>query len=69
MDGLEFVRRVRAEGPWAALPVVALTGQARPADIDAARAAGFTDVVEKFERDALLETLRQCLNQHVAEAA
>ncbi len=61
MDGIAFVRRVRAEGPWAHLPVIALTAHSRPEDIAAGREAGFTDYVEKFERDSLLASLQQCL--------
>jgi len=61
MDGLAFVSRVRAQGPWANLPVIALTGLSKPAQIEAGRDAGFTDYVRKFERDALLTSLRQCL--------
>ncbi len=63
IDGIEMVRRIRAGGPWVALPVIALTGQAEPADIARGRAAGFTDYVAKSERDALLASLRQCLGQ------
>ncbi len=69
LDGLEFVRRVRAGGGWAELPVIALTGHAGLADVAAGRNAGFTDYVQKFERDALLASLRQCLAQSGALAA
>ena len=58
MDGLEFARAVRASGPWAGLPMIALTGHAEPRDVEAGRDAGFTDYVAKFERDALLASLR-----------
>ena len=68
MDGLEFIRRVRAEGAWTDLPVIALSGRADPEAIDAGRDAGFTDYVEKFERDALLASLRQCLAQQSPRA-
>ncbi len=61
MDGIAFVSRLRAGGPWKDLPVIALTGMTSPARIDAGRAAGFTDYVRKFEREALLTSLRQCL--------
>ena len=61
MDGLGFARAIRAGGPWAALPMIALTGQVDPADVEAGREAGFTDYVGKFQRGALLESLRQCL--------
>jgi two-component system chemotaxis sensor kinase CheA len=66
MDGVELVRRIRAEGAWAGLPVIALSGQSEPEDIARGRAAGFTDHVAKFERDALLASLRHCLGQRPA---
>ncbi len=69
MDGLEFVARVRAGGAWARLPVIALTGLVQPGQIEAGREAGFTDYVRKFERDALLASLRQCLAAAPAIAA
>jgi two-component system chemotaxis sensor kinase CheA len=61
LDGNEFVRMIRAGGPWAGLPVIALTGHGSAAAIETGRAAGFTDYVQKFERDTLLASLRQCL--------
>jgi two-component system chemotaxis sensor kinase CheA len=61
IDGMALVRRLRAEGPWADLPVIALTSHTGAAAIEAGRAAGFTDYIRKFERDALLASLRQCL--------
>ena len=61
MDGLTFVRTLRAGGAWAELPVVALTARAEPRDIDAGRAAGFSDYVKKSQRQDLTEALRACL--------
>ena len=61
MDGFEFARAVRAGGAWAELPLIALSGRATAADRETARAAGFTDYVAKFDREALLASLRQCL--------
>jgi two-component system chemotaxis sensor kinase CheA len=61
IDGHALVRQIRAGGPWAHLPVIALTSHASPDHIDAGREAGFTDYVAKFEREALLASLRQCL--------
>jgi two-component system chemotaxis sensor kinase CheA len=63
MDGFQFARRVRAEGPWSDLPLVALSGRSEPRDAEAARAAGFTEYVAKFQRDALLD----CLRSHLGE--
>jgi two-component system chemotaxis sensor kinase CheA len=65
MGGVGLARAVREGGPWQALPLIALTGRAEPADIARGRNAGFTDYVAKFDRAALLESLRQCLSAPV----
>jgi two-component system chemotaxis sensor kinase CheA len=62
MDGLDFVRRLRAGGPWSALPVIALSGRAAPDDIAEGRRAGFTAHVAKLDRDALLRAVEECLS-------
>lgn len=61
MDGLRFAMAVREGGPWAGLPMIALSGHGNPSDAERGRAAGFTDYVQKFQREALIESLRQCL--------
>lgn len=61
IDGHGLVRQLRVAGPWTQLPVIALTSHTSPDSIDAARDAGFTDYVTKFEREALLASLQQCL--------
>jgi two-component system, chemotaxis family, sensor kinase CheA len=66
MDGLDFARAVRGGGSWAALPMIALSGHADPRDIEAGRDAGFTDYVAKHQREALLDSLRQCLLEPIA---
>ena len=63
MDGLEFVRTLRAGGAWAELPMLALSGRVNHAEMAAGRSAGFTDYVGKFDRAALLASLRQCLGE------
>jgi two-component system, chemotaxis family, sensor kinase CheA len=68
MDGLDFARAVRAGGSWAGLPMIALSGHADPRDIDAGRDAGFTDYVAKFQREALIASLQQCLAEPIAAA-
>ncbi len=65
MDGLAFARQIRDGGAWASLPMIALSGRVEPADIEAGRDAGFTDYVAKFQREALLDSLRQCLGHMV----
>ena len=64
MDGLAFVRAVRADNAWAALPVIALTSKISERDVEIGREAGFTDYVSKGTREALLASLRQCLSNH-----
>jgi two-component system chemotaxis sensor kinase CheA len=61
MDGYGLARALREGGAWRDLPLIALSGRAGPADIERGRLAGFTDYVAKFDRAALLESLRQCL--------
>ena len=65
MDGLDFARTVRASGSWTTLPMIALSSRADPGDVEAGRDAGFTDYVAKFQRDALIGSLKQCLAEPV----
>ncbi len=66
MDGLQFARSVRSGGPWADLPMVAMTSHSDPRHAQAGRQAGFTDYVAKFEREALVASLRASLSEPVA---
>ncbi len=61
MDGLAFVRAIRAGNAWSDKPVIALSGRVTERDVEIGRDAGFTDYVGKFAKDALLMSLRQCL--------
>ncbi|ONG47478.1 hybrid sensor histidine kinase/response regulator [Pseudoroseomonas deserti] len=61
LDGIGLARAVRAEGPWQALPMIALSGRVEPEQVRQAIAAGFTDYVGKSDRDALLAALQQHL--------
>ena len=47
------------------LPMIALSASAEPADIEAGRDAGFTDYVAKFQREALIASLHQCLAESI----
>jgi two-component system chemotaxis sensor kinase CheA len=62
MNGFEFAEAVRHDGPWAGLPMVALSSHATESDFERGREVGFTDYVAKFDRDALLQTLAQTLS-------
>jgi two-component system chemotaxis sensor kinase CheA len=56
---------LRAGGPWAELPVIALSARASPEDIETGRRAGFTDYVAKYDRTALLRSVEDCLSAMV----
>jgi two-component system chemotaxis sensor kinase CheA len=66
MDGFAFARAVREGGPWAGLPLVALSGRADASALGSARDAGFTDFVTKYDRASLVQSLRACLGVPVA---
>ncbi|MFL1462776.1 chemotaxis protein CheW [Roseococcus sp. DSY-14] len=61
LDGHGLARAVREGGIWAELPMIALSGNAAPPDVERGRESGFSDFVAKFDKDALLGSLRQCL--------
>ncbi len=66
MDGIAFAKAVRAGGAWEAIPLIALSSRAEPADVARGREAGFTDYVAKYDREALLQSLQDCLSAPVA---
>ncbi|MGX9963855.1 hybrid sensor histidine kinase/response regulator [Roseomonas sp. F4] len=66
MNGYDFAREVRNGGGWQDLPMIALTGRVDPAAVARGRAAGFTDYVGKYDREALLASLAECLAVPVA---
>ena len=69
MNGFDFAAAVRAGGAWRTVPMIALSSHATPRDLDRGRAAGFTDYVAKFDRDALLKTIAQTLSEGTGGAA
>ncbi|MBR0671277.1 hybrid sensor histidine kinase/response regulator [Roseomonas soli] len=66
MDGLAFARALRAGGAWAEVPLIALSSRAEPMDVTRGREAGFTDYVAKYDREALVQSLRDCLGAPLA---
>ncbi|HEY4173143.1 MAG TPA: chemotaxis protein CheW [Rhodopila sp.] len=66
MDGMQFCRAVRAGGPWATLPMLAMTAHSDMETARLGREAGFTDYVAKFEREVLVASLRNTLVETVA---
>jgi two-component system, chemotaxis family, sensor kinase CheA len=59
MNGFQFAEAVRKDSKWGTTPIVALSSYAGNRDFDRGRAAGFSDYVAKFDRDALLNILSQ----------
>lgn len=71
MDGVEVLRRVRADARLTALPVVALTAHAMAGDREKFLAAGFDEYVTKpiVDEDVLLDTIAMRLTRRAALAA
>ena len=69
MTGFELAEAIRREGPWANMPIIALSARSTPQDFERGREVGFTDYVVKFDRDALLATLSETLGHKTGEAA
>jgi len=63
MSGYEFAEHVQKQTSWASTPMIALSSYADPQDMERGRAAGFRDYVAKFDRETLLDTLREILNE------
>ncbi|MDR3535122.1 MAG: hybrid sensor histidine kinase/response regulator [Acetobacteraceae bacterium] len=62
MDGLAFVREIRAQGSWAKLPVVALSSSNSPEAVKAGREAGFDNYLSKFDKTAMIEAVGAALS-------
>ncbi|NML18711.1 response regulator [Azohydromonas sp. G-1-1-14] len=59
MDGLEAMRRIRAEARWSALPIIALTAKAMPEDRERCLEAGANDYIAKpIDVDRLVSLCR-----------
>ena len=59
MDGFEELCHLRADAVTCAIPVVAVSANAMPADIEAGQAAGFDAYLTKpVDLNALLATVR-----------
>ena len=58
MDGIEFAKSLRGDESWGHTPIIALSSHGAPHIIERSREAGFVDFVGKFDREGLLESLR-----------
>ena len=58
MDGIEFAQSLRGDSTWGSTPIIALSSHGAPQIIKRSKEAGFVDFVGKFDREGLLESLR-----------
>lgn len=64
MSGFEVLKRLRADAATAAIPVIAVTADAMPADVERGKAAGFADYVTKpLDVPRFLHTLERWLRR------
>lgn len=61
MNGYQFAEAIRNGSDWESIPMIALSSNNTPADIEKGREVGFDDYVAKSDRNALVETLEQAL--------
>ncbi len=57
MNGFEFAQEVRREGVWKDLPIIALSSLANPEHLARGVHAGFTQHIQKMDRDALMDAI------------
>lgn len=69
MDGITFAETVRQDAQWGAIPIIALSSHSTPQVIERSRQAGFIDFIGKFDRQGLIESLRECSNHQMGAAA
>ncbi len=69
MDGFDATRAIRAQGPYAELPVIALTAGLADADRDRVVRSGMNDIIPKpIDVDQMFATLARWLSQGAAPA-
>jgi two-component system chemotaxis sensor kinase CheA len=61
LDGLGLTKRIRADGRFAALPVIALSSLAAAEEIARGLAAGVTEYQVKLDAEQLLESIRKAV--------
>lgn len=60
MDGITFAGLLQGDSQWGETPIIALSSHTNPEVIARGRAAGFRDYVAKFDREGLIESIREC---------
>lgn len=67
MDGIAFAESLRNDPAWKETPIIALSSHTAPNIIERSRQAGFADFVGKFDRQGLMESIKDC-NTHMEAA-
>jgi two-component system chemotaxis sensor kinase CheA len=68
MDGIAFAEALRDDPAWKDTPIIALSSHTAPHIIERSRQAGFIDFVGKFDRQGLMESIKDCSTQLGAAA-
>jgi len=63
MDGITFAQVARGDPAWKDTPIIALSSHTAPHIIERSRQAGFADFVGKFDRQGLMESIKDCSTQ------
>ncbi len=63
MDGIAFAEVLRDDPAWKDTPIIALSSHTAPHIIERSRQAGFADFVGKFDRQGLMESIKDCSSQ------
>jgi len=61
LSGYELSEQLRTEPAFADVPIIALSSHVSPRDLQRGREAGFNEHLPKFDRQALLDTVRGAL--------
>jgi two-component system chemotaxis sensor kinase CheA len=69
MDGITFAEHLKGDQAWGGTPIIALSSHTNPDVIARGRQAGFRDYIAKFDREGLIECIRECKPVVEQEAA
>lgn len=69
IDGFHFAESLRNDAEWGSTPIIALSSMNTKAAIEKGRSVGFTDYIAKFDRQGLIESLRETFEEELGEAA
>ena len=59
MSGIEFAENLKFDPDWGETPIIALSSHAEPEIIQQSKEAGFHEYIGKFDREGLVDTLRE----------